>query len=309
MQILLAPLRGLTDSPFRLAFQETFSGLDASYAPFIVVARHKEKKRKEVLLKIKNNKEIAPVIPQFLGNNGEYLGTFAAEAKKLGYLEVNWNLGCPHPVVAKRGKGSGLMESPKKVRAILDEFFAFDVPELSVKIRLGWDDPEAWKKIFQVFKDFPIQKIIVHPRLGIEQYEGKASLDAFEEMQQHFDSPLIYNGDIYTLEDYEKLIQRFPALKAVMLGRGLLQNPALAEAIKGQKAEKSLKRNFQLLKKAGEQYILSMQNEGNALMHCKELWGHLRKSFPVPDASDRKKILKSKTIDEFLNRIERLTEL
>lgn len=232
-QICLAPLRGLTGAIFRNTYAEHFSGLDRAVAPFLTAmggARIKRGQLKEVL---PENNAGMPVTPQILSKTADDFIELARVLSDLGYVAVNWNLGCPFPRVAGKKRGSGLLPYPDLVDAFLDKVCAATCVQISIKTRLGRQRSDEIFALLPVFNRYPIQELIVHPRTGIQMYAGRPDLDTFETCLPLIRCPVVYNGDIATRLDFDRLAKRFPAVTTWMIGRGVVCNPFLPAGIKG----------------------------------------------------------------------------
>lgn len=230
--LILAPMRGITTMRYRQAFVRHFQGLDVEMAPFIPTVsadRINPKLLKDVL---PENNSGLPLIPQLIGNNADDFVHMAMALHDLGYTEVNWNLGCPHQLIRKKKRGSGLLPYPDLVDAILDQICARSPCRVSVKVRLGVSDPTELMKLIPMLNQYPLSEVIVHPRTAVQMYDGTVDLDAFEAAFQTLELPVCYNGDINTLAFFQSLGKRFPTIRRFMLGRGLLANPFLCEVIK-----------------------------------------------------------------------------
>lgn len=233
MKILFAPLQGLTESHFRVEFEKTFGHVDAYYAPFITTTERKKSNMslfKDIFPEYNN---INCVVPQLLSNNGDDFNYFASVIREMGYKEINWNIGCPFPIVRKKKRGSGILPYPDLIKKVLDEVCKDLDYDLTVKMRLGLYQVEEGIEVIKVLNDYPLKGIMIHARTGQQMYTGTVDLDAFEILCAHAKHDVTYNGDIYTYEDYERLIKRFPNLKSIMLGRGALSDPFLPAKIKG----------------------------------------------------------------------------
>lgn len=231
--IYFAPLEGVTEIDFRNIFAKYFTGVDAAIAPFVTLNRHdiNEKIRGWNIPSIKHQKMIT--IPQFMGRNFNDFDHLAKWVKHKGYDEINWNLGCPVKRVIRKGRGCGQLKYPDEIRQFLDIVLPkYDI-KFSIKTRLGLSDPDECFKLIELYNDYPLSEIILHPRIGAQLYSGEVNLDYFEECLKISKNELVYNGDIRTLKDFENIQNRFPSVKKIMLGRGLLRDPFLAEKIKG----------------------------------------------------------------------------
>ncbi len=235
MQLLLAPIQGVTGYLFRNAWSDGFKGIDKAYTPFIPsVTGHSVKAAHIAELLPVNNTSLLPLVPQVLGNRSQPILLMAKQFAMMGFQEMNLNMGCPSPKVVRRGRGCGLMYRPEQAEMLLSELIPEIPLRLSVKLRLGWKDKEELWTILRILNSYPLEKIILHPRLGIWQYDGTPDCDAFEQALEHSRHPLVYNGDINTLEVFTGLRQRFPQVTEWMLGRGVLMNPFLPAMLRGE---------------------------------------------------------------------------
>lgn len=306
MKLEMAPLEGLTTYIFRNAYAKYFGHMDKYYTPFLSLHKEKEfnhKERQEVLPE--NNKGLC-VVPQVLTNSSEDFLRAARTLKELGYEEVNINLGCPSGTVVPKGKGAGMLEEPKGLEQFLEKCFAKTPVKISVKTRLGMDEEEEWERLLTIYNGFPLEELIVHARVREDYYQKPVRLEAFGKALLESKCPVCYNGDIFTVEDYERLTERFPDLKAVMLGRGILRNPGLAEEIVNRvKIEEATVGKEEYYTKLwafhdeiyiGYQQIMS--GDRNVLFKMKEFWSYLICSFP--DKEKRlKELHKLKTCEEY----------
>jgi tRNA-dihydrouridine synthase B len=240
MQLALAPLQGVTEYPFRNAWQKHFVGLDEAFSPFIPAVTGLKVKRCHV-------KDVLPehqsggmqIVPQILTNTGAGLRRMADALAALGYKEINLNMGCPSATVVRKGRGCGLMPFPDKVRQMVDEGMAETEVKLSVKLRLGMFQPEEIFRMIEVLNAFPLSRLIIHPRLGSWNYDGEPDLNLFEQALALSAHPVVYNGDINHLSFFRHLRGRFPSLTMWMVGRGVLMNPFLPGMMKGADAPDS----------------------------------------------------------------------
>ena len=231
--IYLAPLRGLTGAVFRATYAEFFQGIDGAVAPFLTTigdTRIKAGQLKELLPE--NNRHM-PVVPQILSKTPERFISLAKALFDLGYETVNWNLGCPFARVAKKKRGSGLLPHPELIQAFLDKTLSAIPNQLSIKTRLGRRRTDEILALMPVFNAYPLQQLIIHPRTGEQMYTGTPDLERFAQCLELCKCPVVYNGDINTQEDYERLKQRFPSISVWMIGRGVLGDPFLPAVIKG----------------------------------------------------------------------------
>lgn len=228
--LILAPMQGLTELLFRRAFERAFPGaFDYAVSPFISLThgnlKDAEKKIADVLPE--RNSGSMRVVPQILGHEvGEFVD-LANRLYDLGYEEVNWNIGCPMRRVAGKHRGSGILPYPEEVRAVLEGVVPAMRPQLSVKMRLGYRSANEIDSIVPILNDYPLANVTIHPRIGKQMYSGTPDLTRFAEVLPMLKHRVIYNGDICSLYDYERIRRMFPTVKDVMIGRGVLYNPLL----------------------------------------------------------------------------------
>ena len=175
----------------------------------------------------------APVIPQLLAKDGELAAWMIGELRGLGYTEVNLNLGCPSGTVTAKGKGSGMLRDPVKLDAFLAAVFANAEGPISVKTRLGVEKPEEFAAILDIYNRYPICELTIHPRVMRQLYRGQADRAAFAASLPGCRMPVCYNGDVTTAAQLHALEEEFPALSGIMVGRGLIADPALFRKARG----------------------------------------------------------------------------
>lgn len=232
--LILAPLRGLTDVVFRNAFERHFDGIDEAVAPFITSVKGRRIKPSHLRDLNPDLNQAMPVVPQILSNNGDEFIHLAKTLFDLGYEEINWNLGCPYPMVANKRRGSGLLPYPERVDRLLDQIIEGIPGRLSIKTRLGRFSAAEIERLIPIFNRYPLARVIIHPRFGEQMYDGRVDLDAFKACLVQIAHPVVYNGDIIESRHFARHYVRFPGVVGWMLGRGLLANPFLADMIKGQ---------------------------------------------------------------------------
>jgi len=234
MKLFLAPMQGMTTANYRNLFDDNFGGIDSYYAPFISTSELRKKKLsvfQDILPE--KNKYNKNVVPQILSNHGADFAYYASVMADFGYKEINWNIGCPYPMVTKKKRGSGILPYPDLIRRILDEVLSDDDYKLTVKMRMGLNDPKEGLDVINTLNDYPLAGVMIHGRTAQQMYTGKSDLDAFQILKDQCKHEVTYNGDIFTLEDFKKIKERFPDIKKFMLGRGALYDPFLPSMIKG----------------------------------------------------------------------------
>ena len=228
LPIHFAPLQGYTDAIYRSAHARIFCGIASYYTPFVRL-EHGDFRRKDVRELDADNNRGVNLTPQLIASTPEKILRILALFIEKGYKNVDINLGCPFPTLAKRHNGAGLLPYPDEVKALLMAAIeAHPEIQFSVKMRLGWEDANECMALLPLLNSLPLSHITMHPRLGKQQYKGEVDLEAFQRFYAECEKPLIYNGDLLTLDDIEAISNRFPRLSGLMIGRGLLANPALA---------------------------------------------------------------------------------
>lgn len=227
LPIHFAPLQGYTEAIYRQAHARIFGGIESYYTPFVRVEHGEIRKKICVRLLWKQ-----PWRAAYSATHCSRCGQNGADNSPIhrkGYKNVDINLGCPFPLLAKRHNGSGMLPYPEEVRELLTAAIK-NHPDLqfSVKMRLGWENAEECLALLPLLNELPLTHIIMHPRLGKQQYKGEVDLKGFETFYNECRHPLMYNGDLLTVEDIQAIRERFPQLAGIMIGRGLLANPALA---------------------------------------------------------------------------------
>jgi tRNA-dihydrouridine synthase B len=179
--LILAPLRGVTDAIFRTAFAECFGGVTRALAPFVASVRGARVKAKLLRDLLPEHNPKMPLVPQILGKDAQEFVVMAKALFDLGYAEVNWNLGCPYPMVAKKGRGSGMLPHPERIDRFLDTVLAGLPGRLSIKTRLGRFSAAEMDALMPIFNRYPLSQVIIHPRTGVQMYTGRVDLKRFGE--------------------------------------------------------------------------------------------------------------------------------
>lgn len=283
-KIYVAPFQGITTRVFREVFTHHFPGTDKLFTAFFT-GIHNEKSlrsRQKELEKTSHNG--VPVVPQILSKEGDEILLFGKLCHSLGFSEINWNLGCPFPRVARKMRGSGLLPYPGKISEILENVLPALPVKLSVKCRLGYQDADEIMALLPVFNNFPLSEIIIHARLGKQMYKGDVDTGTFQNVLQKSTHQTVYNGDIFSPEDFEAARQQFPQVKIWMLGRGLLADPFLPGQLK--EAGKPMLPLITIRKYVDDLYYAYRREFNDSLRSIsvmKELWSYLALSFNRPE--------------------------
>ncbi|MEN8119257.1 MAG: tRNA-dihydrouridine synthase family protein [Bacteroidota bacterium] len=300
-KISLAPLQGITDYHFRNTFNEHFKGLDEAFTPFLRLDKGNKLKRSQIRDVLLENNSSIRLIPQILTNSVDEFIYFSKYLFDLGYQEINWNLGCPFPMVAKRQMGSGLLPYPEKIEHILEKVLPVIPTKVSVKMRLGYESDGDISHILPKLDKFSLTEIIIHARIGKQMYKGTTNVEVFEKCLNLSNHPICYNGDIDCFETFNKLNIRFKTVKNWMIGRAAIANPFLIEEIKGeenQSPDKKLERFSSFHFELYEQLSGVLSGSGHILSKMTHLWEYFSKSFSN-SRKVYKKIKKSNSISKF----------
>lgn len=228
MQVYFAPLESITGYVFRNVFEKYYGGIDRYFTPFITATDSRRLRNKEMRDILPENNRVGCLIPQIMSNRAEEFLRVADQMAELGYDTVNLNLGCPARTVVSKGKGSGFLAKTVALDRFLEEIYRECPLNISIKTRLGVDDPEEFLEIIDIYNKYPVEELIIHPRVQKDYYKNTPNLDMFAEAVRRCNMPLCYNGDICSLEDYERIRVRFPEISRIMIGRGLMAHPELA---------------------------------------------------------------------------------
>lgn len=299
MNLYFAPMEGLTGYVYRNAHRACFGGVDKYFTPFLSPNQNHKFTAKEEKDVLPEHNQGIPLVPQILTNRAEDFIWAAGEMKARGYREVNLNLGCPSGTVVSKYKGAGFLARQEALNRFLDQIFQEVDLEISVKTRIGIAAPEEFPELMEIFNRYPIRELTVHPRLRTDFYKNTPDWESFGYAVKESRAPLCYNGDVFTAEAFRSAAARFPSVGSVMLGRGLLANPALAERIRGvEEAPLTSSRLAAFHQALYEGYCRAIPEERNVLFKMKEMWTYLICMFPEADRYG-KKIKKAKSAGEY----------
>ena len=278
MRYDFAPMEGITGALFRRLHHQFFPGVDRYYMPFLSPTRDHVFTPRELREILPENNPDAEVIPQLLTKVPEDFLWAAGELAAMGYQTVNLNLGCPSGTVVAKGKGSGMLADPSALDAFLDAVFSRAPCAVSVKTRLGLSDPEEFGPLLEIYNHYPLAELIVHPRVQKDGYRHPVRLEAFAPILAASRHPVCFNGGLVTTQDCRDLVGRFSGICGVMIGQGLVANPALVRQIRGGPgADWETLRAFHEALFGGYSQLFGSAH--NAMMRMKELWAYLIRLF------------------------------
>lgn len=284
-KIFFAPLQESTDYIYRSAHAKFFGGVDKYFAPYIVRQNDGTVKKSHLRDFKQDNNQDYYLVPQILAGNSTDFVFLVRLLQDNGYNEINWNLGCPYPMVTKKGLGAGLLPYPELIKTILTEAFSKIECKISVKMRTGLESHDDAFKIIDVLNEFPLSEVILHPRFAKQLYHGVTDEVVFEKIHKILKHKLVYNGDIESPENFNRLNQFFENVTSWMIGRGILKNPFLPLLLKkGIIPEKEKKAEImryfhdEILMK----YSKLLSGNSHLLMRMEKFWSYFCFSFPDP---------------------------
>ena len=298
MKYYVAPLEGITGYVMRNVHHKYYPGADKYFIPFI-----EPKPKSKKIFTGRELKDILPennsgmnVVPQILTNKWEDFLWTAGHLQEYGYREVNLNLGCPSRTVVSKKRGSGFLAFPKEIDEFLYNIFEKTDMRISVKTRLGKEEPEEFEELMEIYNRYPLEELIIHPRTQRQLYGGVPEYSFYGEALEKAKFPVCYNGDIKTAEDCSRICSEFSGTDAVMMGRGILRNPALICEIRGQFMNRK-----QLIAYHGELlegYTREIPGEVQVLFKMKELWCFMMNYFETSE-KQAKAVMKAKNLCDY----------
>jgi tRNA-dihydrouridine synthase len=299
--ICFAPLQESTDFVYRKAHARLFGGIDKYFSPYLLVQNDGSIKKSQLRDTLPENCSTYDLVPQIMaGNSADFLFLAKYLADK-GYQEINWNLGCPYPMVTRKGMGSGLLPQPEKIREILSETLPLLRCRISVKMRAGLESPDEIYRVIPVLNEFPLSEVIFHPRVARQLYTGEPDTALFAEVAGRIVHPLVYNGDITDPGVFGEAQAKFPGVNRWMIGRGMLKNPFLAAEIKGN-APSSKEERIVLLEQFHNEvfngYSGLLSGQGHLITRMTKFWEFFCEIFPNPHKA-YKRVKKSVNLTKY----------
>lgn len=297
MNLYFAPLEGIGGYIYRNAQADFFPKADKYFSPFIAPNQKRSfnsRERKDIAPE--NNEKIR-LVPQILTNNAEIFVQTVKDLQILGYGEVNLNLGCPSRTVVTKYRGSGFLAKLQELDHFLEEVFANTDVRISVKTRIGVEREEEFEKLLSIYNKYPLEELIIHPRLQADYYKNKPRMGVFEQAIKDSKNKIVYNGDLFNQASAEKFQADYPRIDTIMLGRGVLADPCLFGELRGTEVltkDKLKEFHARLL----ADYQAEMSGDKNVLFKMKELWYYMAHVF-TDHEKYAKKIRKSQRLCDY----------
>ena len=293
----MAPLEGITGYIYRKTYAKYFGGVDKYFSPFISPNQKRICRTREQKDILSENNAGLYLVPQIMTNQADMFIKTVKYLQQYGYQEFNLNLGCPASTVVTKMKGSGFLAQPEKLEQFLEQIYEKCDANISIKTRIGFESAEEFSRLLSIFEKFSVSELIIHPRTRQDFYQNEPDMGAFSYAMSHSRHRICYNGNIFSKKDYTNLVENYPALQSVMLGRGILQNPTIIEQIKGNELpDKDHIKAF--MTEICEKYKEELSGDRPVLFKMKELWQYLVFSFEV-DEKWKKKMRKAQSLSEY----------
>lgn len=276
-KIEFAPLQGYTDAIYRTIHNKVFGGINCYYSPFIRLEKG-EVRQKDIKDILPENNENINLVPQIIVNSNEEFLKLTESVSNLGYKRIDINMGCPFPLQTKKGRGAAILQNTKHLEDIVESINSINDIDFSIKMRLGMDSAEDAKGALEIINKAKLHHLTIHPRIAKQQYKGEIDYQTFDYIYQNCLHPIIYNGDILSQEDIYNIINIYPKIDGIMIGRGLLAKPYLAMEL-NKTIRLSVSERLSMIMKLHDaiydHYSSVMQGEHQLLLKMKTFWEYL----------------------------------
>ena len=305
MPIHFAPLQGYTDDAYRRIHHQLIGGICTYYTPFVRMEAGGVRSKDMRDIRPEFNEGV-PVVPQIILKSMKEFEYLVGIVEEKGYTRIDLDLGCPFPMQAKHGRGSGLLAHTDIIADMAQSIVSKKHLQFSVKMRLGWEDADEWRPVLDILNETPLQQITLHPRIGTQQYKGALDMQAFEACYQACKHPLVYNGDITSVADIHRIEQAYPQLAGIMIGRGLLARPSLAIEYASGKEQTWEERRDTLLEMHSQlqaHYEPILNSEAQLHNKLRTFWEYMENEL---GRKPYKKIMKSGNLRNYLKAVREL---
>ena len=305
MRIYAAPMQGFTDAPFRHFHAAIYSPAPAYFTPFLRVERGEPRGRdlRDASSPLNGNHEVTP---QIIFRDTAEFSMLVQRLTDMGHKRIDLNLGCPFILQVRKGRGVAALLNRELMTEIAGLMKNYADVSFSAKIRPGFSSADEWKQTFDVLDSMPLSHLTVHPRPGRQEYSGSLDMNAFSEIESASSHPVVFNGDLRSVEDIQRVCNEHPGLSGIMIGRGLLSRPSLIEEMQ---SGKEMERG-ELLERIGRlhdgifgYYRENLCGDTQILSKIKPFWEYLEAEI---GHKAYKAIRKSTTMGKYLSAVEQI---
>ena len=269
-----APVQGHTDAAYRHFHSQIYGSLSTYYTPFIRLEKEDIRKKdlKDLSSILNDNLHL---VPQIIFRNSHELNSLVKILKTQGIKEIDLNMGCPFPLQTGHGRGATTILNESLSKEVVECINNNPQISFSVKMRLGMQDIDEWKKLLPYLNQINLKHITLHPRVAKQQYGGEVNLEKFGEFLKESKNPVIYNGDLKEPADIFHIIEKFPGIDGIMAARGILGRPSLfSELVDGKEWDKSerLSKMLEFHKILFNHYSSILYGEAQVISKIKPFW-------------------------------------
>lgn len=274
-------MQGFTDFIYRKNLNEVFGNIDKYFCPYISVGKQQQIKNSQIKDILPENNQGLKVVPQVLFSNATEFRELCKLIDGFGYSEINLNLGCPYPMVTNRGRGSAILQQPDFLAEILKIAFNEFEQNFSIKLRSGLESEDEIISVIEVVNRVPVSEVIYHPRIARQMYKGEVNIEMFQKVKELSVHPLVFNGDILSENEIQRVQNFVPEQTDWMIGRGILQNPFLQLSLKGEEMTQNVmnEKLFLFHEKIVTDYSAKLEGSGHLLQKMKQFWEYFSFSF------------------------------
>ncbi|MCM1030858.1 MAG: tRNA-dihydrouridine synthase family protein [Oscillibacter sp.] len=305
-EIHFAPLQGYTDWIYRNNFARFFGGVNAYYTPFVRLESGSVFRNRDLRDIAPENNAVPLLIPQILPGNADEFCELTRLVIERGYTRIDINMGCPFPLIAGKKKGAGMLPYPELVKETLEPLQDFPDIRFSLKMRLGWGNAGEAYRLVNIINNLRLEHITLHARIGIQQYKGIPDYESFSRFYHACKHPVFYNGDLKSIEEVHRIFEKYPKLRGVLIGRGILSSPWMAKDFYKNETKSEIERKKQVYTFHDallNDYKNYLQGENQLLNKMKTLWDYL---LPDTDRKMVKRIRKSTKLCDYCSAVKQI---
>lgn len=278
---ILAPMAGITNSPFRRLMKEKKSAVVISE---LVSANGIEHQSKRTLDLLRYHESERKVGLQIFGEQADHLVQASQLIERLGADFVDLNLGCPVPKVVKKGAGSAMCRNPAELGKILKKMVESVKIPVTIKIRTGWDaNSKNVLDVVRVAEESGVAWVAIHGRTRAQGYSGEADWDLIGDVKAKSKLPIIGNGDVTTAEIAVERYRTY-GVDGVMIGRGALRNPFIFEQavalLNGESYSRPGSQAFIDLLDQQRKYLQELYDEKGVMIHARKFLSWYAAGYP-----------------------------